>query len=174
MFEWDEAKNASNIAKHGIGFARATAIFEGFVFTVDDDRVDYGELRQLSVGVTGNLFLTVVHTQRGEKIRSFRLVRRIVPKGDAMKKRYDRELSDEELMALPDEDIDYSDIPELGEWFWSKAVLVEPEKTKQVTLRVKESVLEAYRATGKGYQTRMNNALEAGARALMKQKKKAG
>ena len=83
-----------------------------------------------------------------------------------MKKSYDRELTAEELMALPDEDIDYSDIPELGEWFWSKAVLVEPEKTQQVTLRVKESVLKAYRATGKGYQTRMNNALEAGALAL--------
>ena len=91
-----------------------------------------------------------------------------------MKKRYERELTADELMALPDDQIDYSDIPELGEWFWEKAVLVEPEKTKQVTLRVKESVLEAYRATGKGYQTRMNNALEAGARALRRQKKKAG
>lgn len=83
-----------------------------------------------------------------------------------MAKKYDRPLTLDEMAAVPDEDIDYSDIPELGEWFWSKAVLVEPEKTRQVTLRVKESVLEAYRATGKGYQTRMNAVLESYARTL--------
>ena len=92
-----------------------------------------------------------------------------------MKKRYDKELTAEELMAIPDSEIDYSDIPELGDWFWDKAVLVEPEKTQQITLRVKKSVLDAYRATGKGYQTRMNAVLESYARTIRKgTDKKAG
>lgn len=90
-----------------------------------------------------------------------------------MKKRYERALMLDELANVPDSEIDFSDIPELDEEFWKNSVWVEPGKTKQVTLRVKESVLEAYRATGKGYQTRMNNALEAGARALAAQKQKA-
>ena len=43
-----------------------------------------------------------------------------------MKKRYARELSLEELAALPDEAIDTSDIPELGDEFFRNAKLVMP------------------------------------------------
>ena len=85
-----------------------------------------------------------------------------------MKKRYQKELSLEELAAVDDETIDYSDIPQLDATFWKNAKLVEPENTQQVTLRVKKSVLEAYKATGKGYQTRMNAVLESFARTLGK------
>ncbi len=85
-----------------------------------------------------------------------------------MKKRYQKEMSLEDLAAVSDEEIDYSDIPQLDAKFWKNAKLVEPENTQQVTLRVKKSVLEAYKATGKGYQTRMNAVLESFARTLGK------
>ncbi|WLD97866.1 BrnA antitoxin family protein [Agrobacterium leguminum] len=85
-----------------------------------------------------------------------------------MTKKYEKELSLEELAALPDEKIDYSDIPELDERFWANAKLMEPEGTQQITLRVKKSVVEAYKSTGKGYQTRMNAVLESYARTLLK------
>lgn len=85
-----------------------------------------------------------------------------------MTKKYEKELSLEELSALPDEKIDYSDIPELDENFWTTAKLVEPEGTQQITLRIKKSVIEAYKSTGKGYQTRMNAVLESYARTLLK------
>ena len=73
-----------------------------------------------------------------------------------------------ELAAMKDEDIDYSDIPELGEEFWKNAIVVYPDRTTPVTLRVKQSVLEIYKAQGKGYQTRMNAVLESYARFLRK------
>lgn len=85
-----------------------------------------------------------------------------------MSKRQGRELSLTELAAVPDSEIDYSDIPELNEEFWKNARVVEPEGTQQVTLRVKRSVLEAFKGTGKGYQTRMNAVLESYARTLRK------
>ena len=85
-----------------------------------------------------------------------------------MKKRYEKELSIEALAAMKDEDIDYSDIPELGEEFWKNAIVVYPDRTTPVTLRVKKSVLEIYKAQGKGYQTRMNAVLESYARSLRK------
>ncbi|MDO9415248.1 BrnA antitoxin family protein [Pararhizobium sp.] len=72
----------------------------------------------------------------------------------------------ETLAARTDDQIDYSDIPELDQEFWKNAMLVEPEGTQQVTLRVKKSVLEAYKATGKGYQTRMNAVLKSFAKTL--------
>lgn len=86
-------------------------------------------------------------------------------------KRHDRELTADEMAKLKAEDIDFSDIPELGDPFWAKAKLVmpEPEGTQQVTLRIKRSVLEAYKNTGKGYQTRMNTVLETYARTLRKE-----
>lgn len=81
-------------------------------------------------------------------------------------------ISDKRLKALAartDDQIDYGDIPELDDTFWKNARLVEPDRTQSVTLRVKKSVLDAYRAQGKGYQTRMNAVLETYARSLTKQ-----
>ena len=85
-----------------------------------------------------------------------------------MKKTYNRELSLAELVALPDSRIDTSDIPELDEAFWKSARLVLPDPTKSVTLRVRQSVLDAYKAQGKGYQTRMNAVLETYAKEKLK------
>jgi len=62
---------------------------------------------------------------------------------------------------VKDEDIDFSDIPELDEDFWKRAELVEPDRTDQITIRVKRSVLAYFKAPGKGYQTRMNSVLES-------------
>lgn len=64
-FEWDEAKNRANIEKHGIGFARASRIFDGWVLSWEDRRFDYGERRMISIGKLDQLtYLTVVHTDR--------------------------------------------------------------------------------------------------------------
>lgn len=81
---------------------------------------------------------------------------------------YERALTPDELAALADEEIDTSDIPVLGDWFWDNAEIVEPDTTEPVTLRVKKSVLRAFKAGGKGYQTRMNRVLETYARSQLK------
>jgi uncharacterized protein (DUF4415 family) len=85
-----------------------------------------------------------------------------------MKPRYDKPLSPAELAAMPDTEIDFSDIPELDDTFWQNARLVEPDKTQLVTLRVKKSVLDAYKSQGRGYQTKMNAVLETYARSQFK------
>lgn len=79
--------------------------------------------------------------------------------------RYDRPLTVEQIAAVKDRDIDFSDIPELDDDFWRNAVLVEPDRTEQVTLRVKRSVLAYFKAPGKGYQTRINRVLESHVRS---------
>jgi uncharacterized protein (DUF4415 family) len=71
-----------------------------------------------------------------------------------------------EIEAIKDKDIDYSDIPETDADFWANAELIEPDRTQHVTLRVKKSVLDHFRAEGKrGYQTRINAVLESYVRA---------
>ena len=63
--EWDAAKNAANIGKHGINFEDAKHIFDGPVLEKTDRRRDYGEERIAAVGVTMGLALYVVYTIRG-------------------------------------------------------------------------------------------------------------
>ena len=68
-FEWDEAKNARNIAKHGFDFSRAIRIFDGQVLENADRRHNYGELRIIAFGAVDGTELTVVYTMRGEDRR---------------------------------------------------------------------------------------------------------
>ncbi|MBN9075288.1 MAG: BrnA antitoxin family protein [Rhizobiales bacterium] len=67
-----------------------------------------------------------------------------------------------ELAARRDEDIDYSDIPELDKAFWDKARLVLPKPSKQqMTIRFDTDMVEWFKARGKGYQSHMNAVLRA-------------
>ena len=65
------------------------------------------------------------------------------------------------LDAQGDQDIDYSDIPELDEDFFKKARVVVPPGKKQLTLRLDADVLAWMKAQGKGYQSRINAILRA-------------
>lgn len=78
----------------------------------------------------------------------------------------DNPLAPEQIAAVPDSAIDFSDIPELDEDFWREAELIQPDRTEQVTLRIKASVLAHFKASGKGYQTRINQVLERYIRSL--------
>jgi uncharacterized protein (DUF4415 family) len=78
-----------------------------------------------------------------------------------MSKRYDRPLTADELRKLRDEDIDFSDIPELDEQWFKKAVVVHADSKTQLTLRLDPEVVLWFRSQGPGYQTRMNAVLRA-------------
>lgn len=75
--------------------------------------------------------------------------------------KYKEPLAATELANLHDEEIDYSDIPELGEKFWQNAELVLPDNKERITLRVDQDVLAYFRRGGRGYQTRINAVLRA-------------
>jgi len=49
--EWDEAKNRSNIRKHGLDFADAEEMFRGVLVVEPDTREDYGEKRWRGIGM---------------------------------------------------------------------------------------------------------------------------
>lgn len=69
-FEWDDQKAAANLAKHGVDFAAAAAVFrDPFAFDTEDRSMDYGEIRRRIIGLGNGRFLTVIYTERGETIR---------------------------------------------------------------------------------------------------------
>ena len=65
------------------------------------------------------------------------------------------------LAAMPDSQIDYSDIPPLTDDFWKRAVrnpFYKPTK-QATTVRVDSDVLLWLKSKGKGYHTRINSIL---------------
>ena len=63
--EFDPAKNAANIQKHGIDLAFAVDVLaDPFVVSIVDARRNYGETRWISLGeVLGRVYV-VIHTRR--------------------------------------------------------------------------------------------------------------
>ncbi len=78
-----------------------------------------------------------------------------------MSRRYARPLTAQEIATIRDEDIDFSDIPEMAAHDWQGAEMSEPEPTRQVTLHLTQSVVDAFKAGGLGYRARMKTVLEA-------------
>ncbi len=62
---------------------------------------------------------------------------------------------------IKDAGIDYSDIPPLGNEFFTKATEAWPPAKQQLTIRLDADVLKWLKAHGRGYQTRINRILRA-------------
>ena len=62
---------------------------------------------------------------------------------------------------MPDDEIDFSEIPEQGKVFFRQAVLRLPQPKATVTIRLDRQVLQWFKGQGRGYQTRINALLRA-------------
>jgi len=70
LFDWDDEKNQRNIRKHGLSFEESMEIFRRPRLTRIDDRDDYGEIREINVGIVGEqIIIVMVHTERLNTIR---------------------------------------------------------------------------------------------------------
>jgi uncharacterized DUF497 family protein len=68
-YEWDDAKAAANLAKHGVDFVDATgALLDPNRIEDIDDSVGYGEERTRTIGMTRGNILFVVTTMRDEDL----------------------------------------------------------------------------------------------------------
>jgi uncharacterized protein (DUF4415 family) len=72
-----------------------------------------------------------------------------------------RQLTPAEEDLLNSIPIDYSDIPSLDEEFFAKATAPWPPPKSQLTIRLDADVITWLKASGKGYQTRINHILRA-------------
>jgi len=62
-FEWDEAKNRSNIRKHGFELGEAQEMFFGPLLVRPDLRGEYGEECWLGIGMTNGRIAFVAFAQ---------------------------------------------------------------------------------------------------------------
>lgn len=66
QFEWDAAKAAANLGKHGVSFETAVAVFAQEVIWNIDGREDYGEERFVAIGRVEFEVYRVVYTWRSD------------------------------------------------------------------------------------------------------------
>ena len=67
--EFDEAKRAETIKARGLDMARAAEVFAGPTLTVEDDRLDYGETRLITIGFLDDPMVVLVWTTRDDACR---------------------------------------------------------------------------------------------------------
>ena len=69
-YEWDEAKAAANLRKHGVDFADAVSALEDPLCLTMQDPDSNGEQRLISIGMslTGRVLVTVF-AHRGDVVR---------------------------------------------------------------------------------------------------------
>jgi len=71
QFEWDPAKAAENLAKHGVSFEEAATVFRDTLSATGQDpdhSIDEERCVIFGVSASGRL-LVVAHTERGDTIR---------------------------------------------------------------------------------------------------------
>jgi uncharacterized protein len=71
IFEWDDAKAAINLAKHGVSFEEARTVFEdAFAITIEDAAHSDFEDRYVTIGLSLiSRVLLIIHADRGDRIR---------------------------------------------------------------------------------------------------------
>lgn len=101
-------------------------------------------------------------TSKPKKLRYATL--EALPKAPPLSRKV-KAMSDEAVALARRNDPDADDVPEA---FWRSAEIVEPEGTEQITLRLPRRVLKHFRATGKGYQSRISAVLQSYVDAMRK------
>ena len=155
-FEWDAAKNRSNIRKHGFDLADAAEMFQGALLVRPDTREEYGESRWIGIGMIRHPIAVVAFAERAEETVRIIQGRPIIMSASNTRKH--SRTNWKRVDRLKGEEIDYSEIPQLGPNFFAAAVRW-PGKKKQITLRLDPDVLAFFRKHGKGYQTTINAVL---------------
>jgi len=74
----------------------------------------------------------------------------------------------DEIRTIKDEDIDYSDIPELDDEWFENAILIKSQ-TREISVELDNDIVEWYRSHDQNYPARINSIL----RAYMNKHKKA-
>ena len=67
--EFDPAKRAATLEARGLDMGRAGEVFEGPSLTITDDRQDYGEQRNITVGILDERMVVLVWTPRSRARR---------------------------------------------------------------------------------------------------------
>lgn len=69
IYEWDAAKAAQNLAKHGVSFELVSGFDWRTAIEAEDTRYDYGETRMQALGTIDGRYHVLVYAWRDARIR---------------------------------------------------------------------------------------------------------
>lgn len=69
IYEWDAAKAAQNLAKHGVPFEQVARFDWQSAIEAEDTRYDDGETRMQALGTIDGRYHVLVYAWRGDCIR---------------------------------------------------------------------------------------------------------
>ena len=151
-FAWDEDKRQINLEKHGVDFADAVLVLAEAPLILEDMRRDYGEQQgdtmNRSSPKTSPIHMTLREAKAAASQTDWQRL---------------NNLTDEEITRAAEADTD--NLP-LDDPFFEAARRLPPaallkEAKQQITLRIDADVLEWFRTSGSGYQSRINAVLKA-------------
>jgi len=167
---FDPAKNASNIDKHGVSLADAEKLEWDVLLVTPDTRHDYGELRYIGYSFIGDRLYCVVYTDRADSRRVISL--RKANKREVNYLHITTKSGKEIYIPTDKEDTEINrgivaddDTYELSEFAFSQLQPVKVGRPKAeitktpISIRLSAEVVDYFRSTGKGWQTRIDNAL---------------
>ena len=173
---FDPAKNAANMASRGLPFELVEQLDWAHALMEEDTRKAYGERRFQVLGFIGGGCTPLYLRRAKARCMSSVCARPIRERSRDMPKRPNPEQIDPDNPEWTDADFararPASEV--LPELFGTQAAqtMLKPrgrprsEVVKErITIRFDADVLEAFRSTGKGWQTRMNDAMRDWVRA---------
>ena len=178
IFEWDEAKRLINLEKHGVDFVDASKMWNGPMLVAEDARREYGESRYVGAGRIEGRVMVVVYIPIEAQMSSgsshcgrltagrLDLMKTqqmnkpaVVTRTVGVENQATSQTDWSRLDALGDDDLDYSDAPELGAEFWNNAKVLDRGAKKPITIRVDQEVVTWFKSRGGRYQVLMNQVL---------------
>ncbi|RDE08008.1 BrnT family toxin [Pelagibacterium lacus] len=66
---YDPIKREQTLSNRGLDMAQAAEVFIGTTLTVEDDRLDYGEPRFITIGLLDGRMVVIVWTPRDDSYR---------------------------------------------------------------------------------------------------------
>lgn len=163
---FDPAKDSSNQRKHGVSLAEAQRFEWQESRLREDTRRDYGERRVIAIGYIGSRLHVIVCVDRKQerhiislrpaRLRELHQYADLKPGTQPPSEDEDAAI-DRGIEADPDTyELSASDLKQMQR---ATETSTEPRVTEQVTLRLDEDIVAAFKAGGPGWQLRMNEAL---------------
>jgi uncharacterized DUF497 family protein len=160
---FDPAKRAKTLAERGLDFEDAAIVFQGTTVEIEDTRRNYGETRIICYGLLSGRLVVIGYTPRGATRHVFSMRRPMIVKKRSSRRTLKSNLAKVDAHVIRSHE--YKELPQLTERALSRAVVNKGGRPrsanpkKLISLRLPVDVIERWKATGPGWQTRIAQRL---------------